>query len=253
MEFVPDWNTKKFSGAMNIPFSDTFAMRIAAQKESSDGWVYYAYLNEVAPATESEAIRATMLWELDNMEVNLKLSSLNTEKKGSEMGIYKYQLAAPFPALANATPPYTGAVINWRITNAFFPNQISGVPGVTYTDNTTYQNPTGGTVDSNNAILKISSMWNDVLGDLVDDLPYPKWYVKRDPKEMVGIAIYKGDIQSQATPAKKFETKNNIDWYFMDLSDTKDESTTNMLNQSPGTSYAAFLKTSDKVELNQSL
>ena len=161
MEFVPDWNTKKFSGAMNIPFSDTFAMRIAAQKESSDGWVYNAYLNEDAPATESEAIRATMLWELDNMEVNLKLSSLNTEKKGSEMGIYKYQLAAPFPALATATPPYTGAVINWLITNAFFPNQVSGVPGVTYTDNTTYQNPTGGTVDSNNAILKISSMWND--------------------------------------------------------------------------------------------
>ena len=124
MEFVPDWNTKKFSGAMNIPFSDTFAMRIAAQKESSDGWVYNAYLNEDAPATESEAIRATMLWELDNMEVNLKLSSLNTEKKGSEAGIYKYQLAAPFPAMATATPPYTGAVINWLITNAFFPNQI---------------------------------------------------------------------------------------------------------------------------------
>ncbi len=99
----------------------------------------------------------------------------------------------------------------------------------------------------------ISSMWNDVLGDLVDELPYPKWYVKRDPQEMVGIAIYKGDIQSQATPAKKFETKNNKDWYFMDLSDTKDQSTNNMLSQSPGTSYAAFLKTSDKVELNQNL
>ena len=148
MEFVPDWGTQKLSGAMNIPVSDSFAMRIAVQKEYSDGWVYNAYLNEDAPSTESEAIRATMLWELDNMEVNLKLSSLSSEKKGSEAGIYKYQLAAPFPALATATPPYTGAVINWRITNAFFPDQIAGVPGVTYTDNTTYQNPTGGTAVS---------------------------------------------------------------------------------------------------------
>ena len=98
----------------------------------------------------------------------------------------------------------------------------------------------------------ISSMWNDVLGDLVDELPYPKWYIKRDPKEMVGIAIYKGDIQSQATPARKFETKNNKDWYFMDLSDLDDNATNNMLNQAPGTGYAAFLKTSDKIELDTS-
>jgi hypothetical protein len=42
------------------------------------------------------------------MEVNLKLSSLSSEKKGSEAGIYKYELSAPFGALATATPPYTG-------------------------------------------------------------------------------------------------------------------------------------------------
>ena len=191
MEFVPDWGTQKLSGAMNIPVSDSFAMRIAVQKEYSDGWVYNAYLNEDAPSTESEAIRATMLWELDNMEVNLKLSSLSSEKKGSEAGIYKYQLAAPFPALATATPPYTGAVINWRITNAFFPDQIAGVPGVTYTDNTTYQNPTGGTVDSENAILKISSMWND--HDVVSTTSYSvydyKWGLDADFGPLALIAV----------------------------------------------------------------
>ena len=91
----------------------------------------------------------------------------------------------------------------------------------------------------------ISSMWNDVLGDLVTDLPYPKWYVKRNPKDMVGIAIYKGDIESQSTPAKKFETKNNKDWYFMDLTQSENDST-DTLTQAPGTSYAAFFKTSEK-------
>ena len=98
----------------------------------------------------------------------------------------------------------------------------------------------------------ISSMWNDVLGDLVTDLPYPKWYVKRNPKDMVGIAIYKGDIESQSTPAKKFETKNNKDWYFMDLTESENEST-DTLTQAPGTSYAAFFKTSEKIELDQDL
>jgi outer membrane receptor protein involved in Fe transport len=192
IEYVPEWNTRKYNGAMNIPVSDSFAMRIAVQKEMSDGWVTNAYLDTgSSPENESEAIRATMLWELDNMEINLKLSSLSSEKKGSEAGIYKYELSAPFGALATATPPYTGTVINWRITNAFFADQIVGVPGVTYTDNTTYQNPTGGTVDSNNAILKLSSSWND--HDIVSTTSYSvydyKWGLDADFGPLTLIAV----------------------------------------------------------------
>jgi len=192
IEYVPEWNTKKYNGAMNIPVSDSFAMRIAVQKEMSDGWVTNAYQDTgSSPENESEAIRATMLWELDNMEVNLKLSSLSSEKKGSEAGIYKYELSAPFGALATATPPYTGAVINWRITNAFFSDQIVGVPGVTYSDNTTYQNPTGGTVDSDNAILKLSTSWND--HDVVSTTSYSvydyKWGLDADFGPLALIAV----------------------------------------------------------------
>lgn len=192
IEYVPEWNTRKYNGALNIPVSDSFAMRIALQKEMSDGWVTNAYQNTgSSPENESEAIRATMLWELDNMEVNLKLSSLSTEKKGSEAGIYKYELSAPFGALATATPPYTGTVINWRITNAFFSDQIVGVPSVTYTDNTTYQNPTGGTVDSDNAILKITSSWNN--HDVVSTTSYSvydyKWGLDADFGPLALIAV----------------------------------------------------------------
>jgi outer membrane receptor protein involved in Fe transport len=65
VEYVPEWNTKKYNGAMNIPVSDSFAMRIAVQKEMSDGWVTNAYQDTgSSPENESEAIRATMLWEL---------------------------------------------------------------------------------------------------------------------------------------------------------------------------------------------
>ena len=192
VEYVPEWNTKKYNGAMNIPISDSFAMRIAVQKEMSDGWVTNAYQDTgSSPENESEAIRATMLWELGNTEVNLKLSSLSSEKKGSEAGIYKYELSAPFGALATATPPYTGTVINWRITNAFFSDQIVGVPGVTFTDNTTYQNPTGGTVDSDNAILKLSSSWKD--HDVVSTTSYSvydyKWGLDADFGPLALIAV----------------------------------------------------------------
>ena len=192
MEFVPEWGTQKYNGAMNIPVSDSFAMRIAAQKEMSDGWVTNAFQNAGAsPETESEAIRATMLWEMDNLEVNLKLSSMNTVKKGSEIGIYRYELSAPFGAMATATPPYNGAVVNWRLTNAFYPDQISGVPGVTFTDNSVYQNPTGGTVDSENAILKLSTTWND--HDVVSTTSYSvydyKWGLDADMGPLNIIAV----------------------------------------------------------------
>ena len=99
----------------------------------------------------------------------------------------------------------------------------------------------------------IASSWNDVLGRLIDDPPIPKWYVKRNPERIVGLAIYKGDIQSQATPSKKFETKNNKDWYFMDLTDANDEKTSNSLNKEPGIGYAAFLKVGEKIPLNEEL
>ena len=99
----------------------------------------------------------------------------------------------------------------------------------------------------------IAATWNDVLGKLVDEPPIPKWYVKRSPESIVGLAIYKGDIQSQSTPSKKFETKNNKDWYFMDLTDSNDEKVSNSLNKEPGIGYAAFLKIGEKIELNQEL
>jgi len=198
VEYVPEWSTKKYNGAMNIPVSDSFAMRIAVQKEMSDGWVTNAYQDTgSSPENESEAIRATMLWELDNLEINLKLSSLSSEKKGSEAGIYKYELSAPFGALATATPPYTGAVINWRITNAFFSDQIVGVPGVTYSDNTTYQNPTGGTVDSDNAILKLSTSWND--HDVVSTTSY-------------SVYDYEWGLDADFGPLSLIAVDNNVDF-----------------------------------------
>ena len=72
-EFVPDWSSRKTSMATNIPINENFAMRIALSSTNSDGWVDNAFTFKQEPSTSHDAIRATFLYELDDMEVNLKL------------------------------------------------------------------------------------------------------------------------------------------------------------------------------------
>jgi len=155
LEFVPEWNTKKFQGAMNIPVNDSFAMRLAYSNQSSDGYTKNRYLNTDGPDSEATSVRATFLWELESTEINLKLTNSINEKNSQESGISTWGLAAPFPQLAQAG--YTGAVIAWNVIGRHFPDLVSGSPGETYLDNTQGLNPTGGTNENNNAILKIST------------------------------------------------------------------------------------------------
>ena len=100
VEFVPEWNTTKFQGATNISMSDSFAMRLAASYEESDGWIENQLLNTDEPSTEATSVRATFLWELDNTEVNLKLTSSSSDKSGQESGISVYRTSRPLPVLA---------------------------------------------------------------------------------------------------------------------------------------------------------
>ena len=159
MESVPEWSTMKLSGATNIPFSDTFAMRIAASHETSDGWTYNALLDEEGPTSDNSAVRATMLWQLDNAEVNLKLFTSTTEREGQHGATRSYRTPVPIGQMLGLG--YTGAFIAVNVANRHYSDQIVGVPGVTYLDNTSAGLPTGGTVDSDNMILNISSTWGD--------------------------------------------------------------------------------------------
>jgi outer membrane receptor protein involved in Fe transport len=159
VEFVPEWNTTKFQGATNISMSDSFAMRLAASYEESDGWIENQLLNTDEPSTEATSVRATFLWELDNTEVNLKLTSSSSDKSGQESGISVYRTSRPLPVLAQNG--YTGAFLAVSITNKHFPNIVTGKPGVSYVNNGQGVNPTGGSTDTDNAILNITSSWGD--------------------------------------------------------------------------------------------
>ena len=159
IETVPEWNTIKVQAASSFPVSDTFAMRIAATAEESDGWTYNALLKEDGPSSESTALRATFLWQLDNAEVNLKAFTSSHEKLGQHGGTDTYRTPVPVPLMARYG--YTATFISQSIMARAFPNQAVGQPGITYLDYTSAGLPTGGTVDSDNIILNISSTWGD--------------------------------------------------------------------------------------------
>ena len=159
IETVPEWNTIKVQAASSFPVSDTFAMRIAATAEESDGWTYNALLKEDGPSSESTALRATFLWQLDNAEVNLKAFTSSHEKLGQHGGTDTYRTPVPVPLMARYG--YTATFISQSIMARAFPNQAVGQPGTTYLDYTSAGLPTGGTVDSDNIILNISSTWGD--------------------------------------------------------------------------------------------
>ena len=164
-----EFDTWKFQGATNIPINDSFAMRVAYSSESSDGYTKNLYLGTDGPENQAESLRVTFLKQHENAEVSLKLTSSSNTKRSQESGISTWALAAPFPVLAGqgaaigqaTIPPYTGAVIAWNIMGNSFPDLVSGQPGMTYLDNTQGLNPTGGTIDSDSAILNITTSWND--------------------------------------------------------------------------------------------
>jgi outer membrane receptor protein involved in Fe transport len=162
-ELVNDWSTNKINMATNIPVNDNFAVRVALSSSESDGWVNNAFTSEQEPQTKSEAIRATFLYELDDMEINLKMFKSDFERIGQHSQITHWGLSAPPPSIIAAGR--TVAVAAFSIANAAFP-QIAQNVGKDFTTTNSMniyggQNPNGGTNDSENTILNIKTLVND--------------------------------------------------------------------------------------------
>ena len=102
IETVPEWNTTKRSMASNIPINDNFAMRVAYSSDQSDGWVTNGSTSETEPQTTNEAVRLTFLYEMDDMEVNLKYFSSDSDRVGQHSQITNWGLVAAPPILGAA-------------------------------------------------------------------------------------------------------------------------------------------------------
>jgi outer membrane receptor protein involved in Fe transport len=136
---------------------------VALSSSESDGWVNNAFTSEQEPQTKSEAIRATFLYELDDMEINLKMFKSDFERIGQHSQITHWGLSAPPPSIIAAGR--TVAVAAFSIANAAFP-QIAQNVGKDFTTTNSMniyggQNPNGGTNDSENTILNIKTLVND--------------------------------------------------------------------------------------------
>ena len=100
IESVPEWATLKLQGASSFQLSDSMAIRLAATHEVSDGWTYNALTDNDGPSSDSTAVRATFVWELDNMEVNLKAFTSTHEKLGQHGGTDTYRTPVALPLMA---------------------------------------------------------------------------------------------------------------------------------------------------------
>jgi outer membrane receptor protein involved in Fe transport len=143
--------------------NDSFAIRVALSSSESDGWVNNSFTSKQEPQTKSEAIRATFLYELDDMEINLKLFKSDFERIGQHSQITHWGLSAPPPSIIAAGR--TVAIAAFSVANIAFP-QISQNAGKDFTTTNSMsiyggQNPNGGTNDAENIILNIKTSLND--------------------------------------------------------------------------------------------
>ena len=165
LETVPEWNTTKRSMASNIPINDNFAMRVAYSSDQSDGWVTNGSTSETEPQITNEAVRLTFLYEMDDMEVNLKYFSSDSDRVGQHSQITNWGLVAAPPVLGAAGKQVAIAVFS--IANVAFPGIAANGVGQDFTTYqnfrkaVSYQNENGGTNDADNFVLNIKTSLND--------------------------------------------------------------------------------------------
>ncbi|ODT87477.1 MAG: hypothetical protein ABS78_11425 [Phenylobacterium sp. SCN 70-31] len=60
---VGNYGARKLTGALNVPISDTFAVRLAGSTDRRDGYVYNAVDGSRLSETDADSIRLSVLWE----------------------------------------------------------------------------------------------------------------------------------------------------------------------------------------------
>ncbi len=73
-----------FDGAVDLPISDTFAVRLAAHHNDQNGWVKNTLTGEDVPADKQSALRANAVWTpTDSLSATLSLQTSDSERTGN--------------------------------------------------------------------------------------------------------------------------------------------------------------------------
>ncbi len=155
-ETVNETRSTKIQAASNIPINENMAMRVALMTSEADGWVKNLFKNgEPEPNTESRAFRTTFLFENDEFAANIKLFKSSYDRVGQHSSLTKWGLAAPPPILQAAGK--VPAIAAFTVGSIAYPNIIAGQNFASYQDGTFGTNPNGGTIDSENMIINLST------------------------------------------------------------------------------------------------
>ena len=87
---VGEFSHTKTEGYINIPLSDSFAVRIAGAKDDMDGWIKNLGASNDLGEVDDITLRVSALWEISD-SFSALLSYFHYESDGSALGAYGYQ------------------------------------------------------------------------------------------------------------------------------------------------------------------
>ncbi len=81
---IGNYNRRDVSGALNLPLSDTLAVRAVFAKNSRDGFVHRIIDNTYAGSMDNTSMRAQLRWKpTDRLDINLSADTVKTRDNGT--------------------------------------------------------------------------------------------------------------------------------------------------------------------------
>lgn len=95
------------TGAVNLPISDTFAVRVAGKYSDSEGYITDTFFNEKLPAIEDTLVRIGALWQpTSNFSADVRYTHVETEAS-SALDTQLVNCTPGMPVVTPAGPAFT--------------------------------------------------------------------------------------------------------------------------------------------------
>jgi outer membrane receptor protein involved in Fe transport len=134
-------NERRYSGVINVPVNDDLAIRVAAFKESRDGFLYNQARDQDEASSDANGVRFTADWQLsDALHAQLKWEHGNFSTSGSR---YQYIIDTPSRDEQIASDPTNPGNVGYR---SFL---LSDTSGLDYTSAVSGDQHPGGLDEGN--------------------------------------------------------------------------------------------------------
>ena len=120
-------NANIIDGHLNIPVSDSFALRLSFKDRQDDGYITNAYLDTTQPTADEKLLRLSATWQPnDNLTIDFKHTDGHHIRTGSTVVQGSFDMAMP---------PTPTSGLAFTIANMFFPAFVADVGnGIAYED-----------------------------------------------------------------------------------------------------------------------